>query len=149
MQTIRLTPEQAQIVADYNIGYKFVREMPSTKLDGMTEEQERKYRPKPPRERCDITDKGTGVVYIQTYGHDQLSSLLMALEQVKVTPKPLTKANRRIQENLTAGSKDEIISEKDAEIARLKAQLAAAPPKKKAGRPRKNPVPDPEPVAAA
>ena len=147
------TQEQGRQLVAYNVGYNFEIRMPDAPKD-MTEEQERKYRPKPGKVFCNIIDRATGQVYIRESGADETVAFVTAFEKISTTPKPLTRAQQLVAENLSA--RDKAIADKDAEIAALRAQLAGQPapapdqqtPKRKAGRPRKN-LAEPSEVAAS
>lgn len=137
-------PEQAKTLLEYDVSYNFTMLMPDAPKN-MTEEQENKYRPKAGKLFCHITDRATKQVYISESGDDQETAFQKAFAKVLVTDKPKTRAQELIAKNATG------VDPRDAELARLRAEnsmlksggtsVSVSAPKRKGGRPRKNPLP--------
>lgn len=142
-----LSAQCKEILRAYDVSYNFTFHMPDAPKD-MTEEQERKYKPKAGRVICHIIDRSTKEAYIHQEGDDQSTACHAALLLVPKTPKPKTRAQLMIEQNQTAASDGSALEAANAEIAALRAQLAqqsgavsVVAPKNKGGRPRKNPLP--------
>jgi len=144
MRQISLTPDELKLVNDYNIGFVHVVEMPKAPKFA-TRAEEKEYVPGPGVHVCKIIDRVTNIEYIRAAGDDPETARKAAFALVPTTEKPKGK-----------GPQATGIDPRDAKIAALEAQLAsatahvqiAAPavstpaaPKKKGGRPRKNPLP--------
>lgn len=154
MRVPTVTPQELQLIRDYNIDFYFTQQMPPHPKKFLSRQDEKDYQPLPGIHHCHVVDRATKQVYIDATGDDQDTARLAAFALVPTTTKPVPHAQARIAANLSGGT--DIASALAAENASLKAQLAAlssaqtTPTKRKAGRPRKAaPVPDPQPVAAA
>jgi hypothetical protein len=72
---------------------------------------------------AEIIDLDTNEVYIQSRGDDPMTAVENALQLVPTTPKPKTVSQKKIDAQI-AGATSDLTTAKDAEIAKLKRDLA-------------------------
>jgi len=123
-----MNPDFVAQLAALDAIYRFRIESPSFKEDEVTGKMRQISTG---QTVCDIFDKTTGEMYVSAAGLTEFDALKAAIAKAKVTPKPLTPAQKQdaiVRRQIEDEAKLKIEA-KDREIEDLKAQLEKLKPK--------------------